>query len=175
VFRFFSDETFNKLQVRLVSTCLSLRRCASCAIWCCALRTRWRVAGRVQNGPRWTSHPLVEHSSCVVHLLIRIWSDPDHSTVAGSHTLTLSTMGMRGLTAVGLPRQPGWLLYIKMAIFVLAVIVLALAAWTLSLYNGGYPGGFAGGMDHFIVCCPPCPWLAVATSNANQRLPSRPS
>jgi hypothetical protein len=62
-------------------------------------------------------------------------------------------MGMRGLTAVGLPRQPGWLLYIKMAIFVLAVIVLALAAWTLSLYSGGYPGGFAGGMDHFIVCC----------------------
>ncbi|KAK4121817.1 hypothetical protein N657DRAFT_635302 [Parathielavia appendiculata] len=59
-------------------------------------------------------------------------------------------MGMRGLTAVGVPPQPHWLLYIKVAVLVLAVIVIALAAWAMSLYNGGYPGGFAGGMDHFI-------------------------
>lgn len=81
-------------------------------------------------------------------------------------------MWVRGLTAVGVPTQPVWLLYVKLAIVVLAAIVLALAAWALSLYNGGYPGGFAGGMDHFIVRRAYVPRLL--RPHVNQALPGHP-
>jgi uncharacterized RDD family membrane protein YckC len=61
-------------------------------------------------------------------------------------------MSAQGLLAVGVPPQPFWLLYIKIAILVLSLIVLALAAYGLSLFSGLYIGsGGAPGMDIFIV------------------------
>ena len=66
-------------------------------------------------------------------------------------------MGANGLIATGVPPQPLWLLWIKIAILVLSLIILALAAWVLSLYGGyasyTYSGGSAG-FDVFIVCNP---------------------
>ncbi|KAL2135728.1 hypothetical protein VTI74DRAFT_7245 [Chaetomium olivicolor] len=60
-------------------------------------------------------------------------------------------MGVQGLTAVGVPPQPLWLLYIKGAILLFSLIVLALAAWALSIYDGWlYGSGGAPGMDIFI-------------------------
>ncbi|KAK3896701.1 hypothetical protein C8A05DRAFT_39751 [Staphylotrichum tortipilum] len=56
-------------------------------------------------------------------------------------------MGAQGLMAVGVPPQPLWLLYIKIAILVLSLIVLALGAYSESLLWGG---GGPGGMDIFI-------------------------
>ena len=58
-----------------------------------------------------------------------------------------------GLTAKGVPPQPAFLFYIKIAILVLSVIILALAAWVLSLV-GGYIGYGAGGAGYmiFVVC-----------------------
>lgn len=65
-------------------------------------------------------------------------------------------MGAQGLIAVGVPPQPLWLLYIKIAILVLSLIVLALGAYSLSIDGlGYYYGGGAGGMDIFVVrSCP---------------------
>jgi hypothetical protein len=63
-------------------------------------------------------------------------------------------MGAQGLLGKGVPPQPLWLLYIKIAILVLSLIILALAAWNLSLFGGYsayYGGGGAGGMDIFVV------------------------
>ncbi|KAK4035433.1 hypothetical protein C8A01DRAFT_17891 [Parachaetomium inaequale] len=54
-------------------------------------------------------------------------------------------MGAQGLIAVGVPPQPLWLLYIKIAVLVISLIVLALSAYALSLFAAG-----AGGMDIFI-------------------------
>lgn len=55
--------------------------------------------------------------------------------------------------AKGVPPQPLWLLYIKIAILALSLIILALAAWHLSLFGGyAYYGSGAGGMDIFVVC-----------------------
>jgi hypothetical protein len=64
-------------------------------------------------------------------------------------------MGGQGLVAVGVPPAPVWLLYVKIAILVLSLIVLALGAYSLSLYGGYgyYVGGGAGGLDIFIVRC----------------------
>ncbi|KAL2255644.1 hypothetical protein VTK26DRAFT_2959 [Humicola hyalothermophila] len=58
-------------------------------------------------------------------------------------------MGTQGLMATGVPPQPVWLLWIKIAILVLSLIILALAAWVLSLFDGYLRGG-APGMDIFI-------------------------
>ncbi|KAK4236032.1 hypothetical protein C8A03DRAFT_17280 [Achaetomium macrosporum] len=58
-------------------------------------------------------------------------------------------MGAQGLVAVGVPPQPLWLLYVKIVILVLSLIVLALAAYALSL-TGDWYGGHPGGMDIFI-------------------------
>ncbi|KAK6853083.1 hypothetical protein PG995_009895 [Apiospora arundinis] len=44
-------------------------------------------------------------------------------------------MAIRGLMAPGVPPQPKWLIFIKGAIILLAVIVLALAAYALSLFG----------------------------------------
>ncbi|KAK4134744.1 hypothetical protein BT67DRAFT_449617 [Trichocladium antarcticum] len=57
----------------------------------------------------------------------------------------------QGLMAKGVPPQPLWLLYIKIAILALSLIILALAAWHLSLFGGyAYYGSGAGGMDIFV-------------------------
>jgi hypothetical protein len=58
-------------------------------------------------------------------------------------------MGAQGLIAVGVPPQPLWLLYIKIAILVFSLIVLAIAAYALSLNPYG-----AGGFNIFVVCIP---------------------
>ncbi|KAK0712176.1 hypothetical protein B0T21DRAFT_247810, partial [Apiosordaria backusii] len=52
-------------------------------------------------------------------------------------------MSTQGLTAKGVPPQPLWLLYIKIAILVLSLITLALGAWAVSIF-GGYLGGYGG-------------------------------
>ncbi|KAB5535374.1 hypothetical protein GE09DRAFT_1193242 [Coniochaeta sp. 2T2.1] len=49
----------------------------------------------------------------------------------------------KGLMAKGVPPQAQWLLYIKIAILALSLIVLALAAYSLSLFGSYY--GLAGG------------------------------
>ncbi|KAH6634615.1 hypothetical protein B0J18DRAFT_25940 [Chaetomium sp. MPI-SDFR-AT-0129] len=67
-------------------------------------------------------------------------------------------MGAQGLVATGVPPQPLWLLYIKIAILVLSLIVLALAAYSLSLFPVG-----AGGFDIFIAIWS---WLIYGTAGA---------
>lgn len=50
-------------------------------------------------------------------------------------------MGGKGLIATGAPPEPAWLLYIKGAIIVLSLIILALSAYALSaIIDGGAPG-----------------------------------
>ncbi|KAK8028301.1 hypothetical protein PG991_005357 [Apiospora marii] len=44
-------------------------------------------------------------------------------------------MAISGLTAPGVPPQPKWLIFIKGAIILLATVILALAAYALSLYG----------------------------------------
>lgn len=64
-------------------------------------------------------------------------------------------MQSRGLMAKGVPPQPVWLRYVKIAILVLAVIVLALAAWAISIiqkYTRSLPNGRAPGFAIFTVC-----------------------
>lgn len=62
-------------------------------------------------------------------------------------------MSAKGLLARGVPPQPKWLLYVKIAILVLSVIILALAAYSISVFSGYgyYGGGGAGGYLIFIV------------------------
>ncbi|KAK4683237.1 hypothetical protein QC764_123340 [Podospora pseudoanserina] len=52
-------------------------------------------------------------------------------------------MSTQGLLAKGVPPQPLWLLYIKIAILVLSLVTLALGAWAVSIF-GGYAGGYGG-------------------------------
>jgi len=62
-------------------------------------------------------------------------------------------MSARGLTAKGVPPQARWLLFIKITILVLSLIVLALAAYSLSLfgsYAGYYGGAGSGGFLIFV-------------------------
>ncbi|KAK4125881.1 hypothetical protein N657DRAFT_281442 [Parathielavia appendiculata] len=56
-------------------------------------------------------------------------------------------MGAHGLLAVGVPPQPLWLLYIKIAILVLSIIVLGLGAYTLSVAT---LGDDPGALDVFV-------------------------
>lgn len=65
-------------------------------------------------------------------------------------------MGAQGLIAVGVPPQAFWLLYVKIAILVLSLIILALAAWVISIFGGyaGYYGAYGSsgpaGFDIFL-------------------------
>lgn len=66
-------------------------------------------------------------------------------------------MSARGLTAKGVPSQPRWLLYLKIAILVLSLVVLALAAYSISLFGSYYGlvgGTGAGGFLIFVVGLP---------------------
>ncbi len=68
---------------------------------------------------------------------------------------------MSGITGKGVPpNQPPWLLYVKIAIIALSLVIMALAAWSLSIFNAyagfvGYSGG-VGGLIIFVVrnSCP---------------------
>jgi hypothetical protein len=63
-------------------------------------------------------------------------------------------MSTRGLTAKGVPPQAHWLLFIKIAILVLSLVVLALAAYSISLFGSYYGligGTGAGGFLIFVV------------------------
>jgi polyferredoxin len=62
-------------------------------------------------------------------------------------------MGASGLIKSGVPPQPLWLLYIKIAIIVLSVVILGLSAWELSLFSGATWLGSAGagGLLIFVV------------------------
>jgi len=84
---------------------------------------------------------------------------------------------MRGLTAKGVPPHPRWLLYIKITILVLSLIVLALAAYSLSLfgqYAGVIGGTGAGGYLIFVVCAPQAhnPHLPLTPRTFPNRSPS---
>jgi hypothetical protein len=91
----------------------------------------------------------------------RLRSTFDHAQVyptpsnSSTHSDTLDnnrhkfTMGAQGLIAVGVPPQPLWLLYIKIAILVLSLVVLAISAYALSLGPYG-----AGGLNIFVVRTP---------------------
>ncbi len=65
-------------------------------------------------------------------------------------------MSAHGLVAKGVPPQPSWIIFLRIAILVLSVILLGLAAWSLSIYGGygyyGYYGNGAGGFVIFVVC-----------------------
>ena len=67
-------------------------------------------------------------------------------------------MGARGLIAVGVPPQPLWLLFIKIAILVLSIVVLALGAYILSQElispETGEPLDAEAGLDIFVVGVP---------------------
>lgn len=62
-------------------------------------------------------------------------------------------MSSRGLTAKGVPPQPAWLLFVKIAILVLALAVLCASAYAISLF-GTYAGligaSGAGGLLIFV-------------------------
>lgn len=60
----------------------------------------------------------------------------------------------RGLTAKGVPPQPSWLLILKGVIIVLSLIILALAAYAISVVGSFYSyyyGTGAAGYMIFIV------------------------
>lgn len=59
-------------------------------------------------------------------------------------------MAISGLTAPGVPPQPKWLIFTKGAIILLAVIVLALAAYALSLY-GDYSYYYSAGAPGYLL------------------------
>ena len=65
-------------------------------------------------------------------------------------------MTLNGLLAVGVPAgQPAFIFYLRIAIIVLSVIILALAAYALSVFGsyGTYLGGYTGvsGLLIFVV------------------------
>ena len=59
---------------------------------------------------------------------------------------------MSGLLQRGVPKQPVWLFYVKIVILVLSLIILALAAYSISLFSSfiGYYGSGAGGLLIFV-------------------------
>ena len=60
---------------------------------------------------------------------------------------------MSGLLQRGVPKgQPKWMFFIKIAILVLSLIILALAAYSISLFSSfiGYYGSGAGGLLIFV-------------------------
>ncbi|EGO59643.1 hypothetical protein NEUTE1DRAFT_61245 [Neurospora tetrasperma FGSC 2508] len=60
----------------------------------------------------------------------------------------------RGLTAVGVPPFPSWILYIRIAILVLSLVLLGVAAWAVSMFAGGGSAAYgytgASGMMIFV-------------------------
>ncbi|KAJ4413911.1 hypothetical protein N0V85_003376 [Neurospora sp. IMI 360204] len=60
----------------------------------------------------------------------------------------------RGLTAVGVPPFPSWILYIRIAILVLSLVLLGVAAWAVSLVGVGGSAAYgytgASGMMVFV-------------------------
>ncbi len=58
---------------------------------------------------------------------------------------------MSGLTQTGVPPQPRFMFFIKIAILVLSLVILALAAYSISLFGGyAYYGTGAGGLLIFV-------------------------
>jgi hypothetical protein len=61
-------------------------------------------------------------------------------------------MTMSGLTATGVPQQPPFLRIIKFVIIFLSVIILALAAYAISVFSGfGYYSNGVSGLLIFTV------------------------
>ncbi|CAJ2512294.1 Uu.00g053090.m01.CDS01 [Anthostomella pinea] len=59
-------------------------------------------------------------------------------------------MALRGLIARGVPATPKFLIYVKGAIILLSIIILALAAYAISLYSdGSYQ--YSTGMPGFLI------------------------
>ncbi|KAH8201101.1 hypothetical protein TruAng_004728 [Truncatella angustata] len=73
-------------------------------------------------------------------------------------------MGARGLMAAGVPPQPRWLLIIKGVIILLSIIVLALSAYSLSLYSGYYY--YSGGAPGYLIFLAVKTWIIYGASIA---------
>ncbi|KAI0132606.1 hypothetical protein BJ170DRAFT_254808 [Xylariales sp. AK1849] len=73
-------------------------------------------------------------------------------------------MGFKGLIARGVPPLPKWLLWVKIAIIVLSVIILALAAYALSLYSGYYY--YSGGAPGYLIFLVIMTWIIYGISIA---------
>lgn len=60
----------------------------------------------------------------------------------------------RGLTVVGVPPSPSWILYVRIAILVLSLVLLGVAAWAVSMFSGGGSAAYgytgASGMMVFV-------------------------
>ncbi|KAK3398378.1 hypothetical protein B0T20DRAFT_206745 [Sordaria brevicollis] len=60
----------------------------------------------------------------------------------------------RGLTVVGVPPLPAWILYIRIAILVLSLVLLGVAAWAVSMFSVGGSAAYgytgASGMMVFV-------------------------
>lgn len=59
-------------------------------------------------------------------------------------------MGAKGLVAQGPPLLPKWIFYTKITIILLAVVVLALAAYAISIH-GGYSYYYSSGVTGFLI------------------------
>jgi hypothetical protein len=75
-------------------------------------------------------------------------------------------MGARGLTAPGVPPLPAWLLYIKGAIFLLSIIILALSAYAISLYNGLLTFYYSSGAPGFLIFLAIYTWIIYGAYTA---------
>jgi hypothetical protein len=63
---------------------------------------------------------------------------------------TYITMGARGLLAHGVPPMPQWLIFVKGAIIVLSLIILALSAYAISL-TGSYTYYYSSGVPGYLI------------------------
>jgi hypothetical protein len=88
------------------------------------------------------------------------------STLLARHCETSVKMTMSGLTATGVPPQPAFLRIIKFVVLFLSVIVLALAAYAISIFSGyGYYGnGGVSGLLIFVVSYTPSILPRTSTS-----------
>ncbi|RYP09291.1 hypothetical protein DL764_001338 [Monosporascus ibericus] len=67
-------------------------------------------------------------------------------------------MGSKGLVAKGPPQLPGWVLYTKGAIILLSILILALAAYALSVH-GGYSYYYSSGAPGFLIFLAIYSWI----------------
>ncbi|RYP61778.1 hypothetical protein DL771_010000 [Monosporascus sp. 5C6A] len=72
-------------------------------------------------------------------------------------------MGSKGLVDKGPPQLPKWILYTKGAIILLSVLILALAAYALSVH-GGYSYYYSSGAPGFLIFLAIYSWIVYGGS-----------
>ena len=76
-------------------------------------------------------------------------------------------MSANGLVAKGVPPQPLWLLYIKIAILVLSLILLAMGAWAVSIFGSdGYGYAYSGGAGGMVIFVAIFSWIVYGGAAA---------